>query len=273
MVDISAPQPRLAHATFPPRRVTRTQSLPSAVADDTFYVSAPPPALLTLSHLSRTFLQCAPRPLPLNSPPRLLSPYRLPEDAGLHKVSSLYARSDLPILTSPQLSKPLCSPTKRRRGLARNLSRAARHRHCARTECCINTISGPPTSLDDLPWISALSIEPDYANPWDIADLSLLDIAIEEEPSSRGPGPVRRRKTPSRLHPLASPSKDDEVSPPVAAFPFVRRALFTQSDLTPQTPPPKIRFKPSEVTFHDLRPIFPSDLEEPPRSIDVDVSP
>ncbi|KAI0709294.1 hypothetical protein C8Q76DRAFT_104731 [Earliella scabrosa] len=236
MVDISAPQPRLAHATFPPRRATRTQSLPSAVADDTFY--------------------CAPRPLPLNSPPRLLSPYRLPEDAGLHK-----------------LSKPLCSPTKRRRGLARNLSRAARHRHCARTECCINTISGPPTSLDDLPWISALSIEPDYANPWDIADLSLLDIAIEEEPSSRGPGPVRRRKTPSRLHPLASPSKDDEVSPPVVAFPFVRRALFTQSDLTPQTPPPKIRFKPSEVTFHDLRPIFPSDLEEPPRSIDVDVSP
>ncbi|KAI0748172.1 hypothetical protein C8Q80DRAFT_721822 [Daedaleopsis nitida] len=230
MVDISAPQPRTAHPFFPNhRRASRTQSLPSPIADDTFY--------------------CLPRPVPLNSPPRLLSPYRLPEDVGLHK-----------------LSKPSCSPTKRRRGLTRNLSRSARHRHCARTDCCINTISRPLTSLDDLPWISALSIEPDHSNPWDIADLSLLDSSIEEEPSTRGPGPVRRRKTSLRLDPLAQSSTEDNESPSVV-FPFVRRALFAQSELMPQTPQPKNRLNPSEVIFHGLRPMFPPDVEELPRSM------
>lgn len=230
MVDISAPQPRLAPPIFTARRAPRTQSLPSAVADDTFY--------------------CAPR-LPINPPPRLLSPYRLPEDACLHK-----------------LSKPSCSPTKKRR-VVRNLKRS-RHRSCARTDCCINTISRPLTSLDDLPWISALSIEPDHTNPWDIADLSLLDTTIDEEISA-GPGPVRRRKTSLRSDPLAQPTSEDDMdSSSIVAFPFVRRALF--SETVTQTPLPKDRFDPSRVNFHGLHPIIPLDIEGP-RSMETDASP
>ncbi|RDX56724.1 hypothetical protein OH76DRAFT_1451776 [Lentinus brumalis] len=226
MVHISAPQPHLAPAFRYARNPARTQSLPTAVADDTFF--------------------CIPQPQPMPSPPRLLSPYRLPEDAGLRK-----------------LSKPPCSPTKRRRGAVRNLSRSARHRHCARADCCINTTSLPLTSLDDLPWISALSIEPDASNPWDIADLSLLDTAIEEQTPSRGPGPVRRRKSSLRMDPLTqSPVISDEAPSRLVPFPFARRALFSQSDLLPHTPPPRDRFVPSEVIFQGLRPIFPSDTEE-----------
>ncbi|RPD80117.1 hypothetical protein L226DRAFT_191029 [Lentinus tigrinus ALCF2SS1-7] len=229
MVDIAAPQPHLAPAFRCARPLARTQSLPTAVADDTFY--------------------CVPQPQPISSPPRLLSPYRVPEDAGLRK-----------------LSKPPCSPTKRRRGLARNLSRSVRHRHCARADCCINNISGPLTSLDDLPWISALSIEPDHSNPWDIADLSLLNTTIEEETYSSGPGPVRRRKTSLRKAHLAqTPMKGDQAATPLVPFPFARRALFSQSDLLPHTPPPRDQFVPSEVIFQGLHPIFPSDIDEPPR--------
>ena len=167
---------------------------------------------------------------------------------------------------SPQLSKPPCSPTKRRRGLARNLSRSARHRqcHCAPADCCINTIRGPLTSLDDLPWISALSIEPDPTNPWDVADLSLLDTAIEEERPSNGPGPVRRRKASPRLNPLAQP-RDESLEIP---FPFISRTLF-QSDVAPQTPQPRGRFRPSDVVFHRLHPILPT--EDGPSSSVTDI--
>ena len=192
--------------------------------------------------------------------------YRLPEDVGPHKVCRLYAPLPCHILMSPQLSKPPCSPTKRRRGLARNLSRSARHRHCARADCCINTTSGPLTSLDDLPWISALSIEPDHSNPWDIADLSLLDTAIEEEVYSSGPGPVRRRKSSLRKDHLAqTPMKAHKAPSSLVPFPFVRGTLFSQSDLLPHTPPPRDQFVPSEVIFQGIHPIFPSDIEEPSR--------
>ena len=191
--------------------------------------------------------------------------YRLPEDVGPHKVRRLYAPLPCHILMSPQLSKPPCSPTKRRRGASRNLSRSARQRHCARADCCIHTAARPLTSLDDLPWISALRIEPDPTNPWDIADLSCLNPTIEEEHTSSGP--VRRRKTSLRLDPLAQP-KDEEMYCRDIPFPFIGRALF--QDMTPQTPPPRDRFTPSNVFFHGLYPILPSEVEISSRSSEVE---
>lgn len=99
MVDISAPQPHLAPAFRYARALARTQSLPAAVADDTFYVSC---AHIPTSSPILIPSQCVPQSQTISNPPRLLSPYRVPEDAGLRKVSSLYApsvRSDPPILT------------------------------------------------------------------------------------------------------------------------------------------------------------------------------
>ncbi len=101
MVHISAPQPHLAPAFRYARNPARTQSLPTAVADDTFFVSRRAYTHLRLALMS---LQCIPQPQPMPSPPRLLSPYRLPEDAGLRKVSSLYAlrvRSDPDLRSYP----------------------------------------------------------------------------------------------------------------------------------------------------------------------------
>ncbi|KAI1795825.1 hypothetical protein LXA43DRAFT_689296 [Ganoderma leucocontextum] len=233
MVALSAPQPRLAPALFLNRTLPRNHSRPVTVVDDTFY--------------------SLPKPRALGSPKPVMTPYVLPEDTGLHKLSS----------------KPSCSPTKRRRGLTRNLSRSTRHRHCARSDCCINTFSRPLTSFDDLPWISALSIEPDSANPWDIADLSLLDTSEEE---STGPGPIRRRKTSLRSNPLAPPPSKDEEDSFRVPLPFFRLHDFT--DTAPQTPPPRHRFIPSDVAFHDLRPVLPSDvLEQPSWPTDVGTSP
>ena len=144
---------------------------------------------------------------------------------------------------SPQLSKPPCSPTKRRRGVSRNLSRSARNRHCARSDCCINTICRPLTSLDDLPWISALTIEPDSTNPWDIADLSLLDHSL---------GPVRRRKTSLRSNPMddpdSSPLLPSQLPLPVDDLP--------SRPTTPEPSHPSLL--PSAVLFRNLMPVSPN---------------
>lgn len=184
-------------------------------------------------------------------------------------MSSLRARSDGPILTRAQLSsKPPCSPTKRRRVLNRNLSRSTRHRQCARSDCCINSFPRPITSFDDLPWISALSMEPDSVNTWDIADLSLLDTVGSE---SSGPGPVRRRKTSLRSNPLAQPPCKDNEDAFSMLLPF---RLHDFADEAPQTPPPRRRFTPSDVVFCDLRPVLPSDvIEQPSEVTGVDASP
>lgn len=266
MVDLSAPQPRLAPALFPNRSLLRNQSRPVAIVDDTFYVSL----YAFLWDALSTPPQSLPKPRTLGSPKPIPTSYVLSEDITLHKVSSLYARSDGLVLTNAQLSsKPPCSPTKRRRVLNRNLSRSTRHRHCARSDCCINTFSRPLTSFDDLPWISALSIEPDTTNPWDIADLSLLGTSEEE---SSGPGPVRRRKTSLRSNPLAQPTSKDEEDQWTIPIPFLR--LHDLADPTPQTPPPKRRFTPSDVVFHDLLPVLPSEvIEQPLRRTDVGMSP
>ncbi|KAH9946074.1 uncharacterized protein BXZ73DRAFT_72926 [Epithele typhae] len=209
----------------------RAPRRPVAVVDDVFYTQRPVTRSMTHGK-------------PLS--------YHLPED-----------------LSPRNLSKPPCSTTKRRRNVSRNLSRTPRHRHCTRADCCIS-IRGSPSPFDDLPWISALSLDPDPYNLADIADLSLIDTVMDEETvPSVGPGPVRRRKTSLRSDPLAR--KDDEPSTPVRAFPFARRALF-QFDQVPQTPPLRAPYEPSEVTFRDLRPVFPYDDEVRTSPTGVDTS-
>ncbi|KAI8998594.1 hypothetical protein BD414DRAFT_127265 [Trametes punicea] len=231
MVPIISPKPRSALAHNPNRSMPGAPSQPTDPADDPFY------------H------QFVPASRSLKSPPQLLPPFRLPEDAGRSK-----------------LSKPApCSPTKRRRGLPSNLSRSTRRRHSARSECCINNFPRPFTSFDDLPWVSALTIEPDPTDPWDIADLSLLNADWQR--MADGPGPIRRMKTSLRADPLSKSSpKDDGPSSPIP-FPFVYR------DDMPQTPPPRLFADPSEVIFHGLHPIFPSDVEYASRPVDVEASP
>lgn len=91
MVSLATPKPRTAAAKLSARTTQpRTPSQPSDLADDPFYVSsaynASLPRLLTPQ-------QVVPDARSLKSPPQLLSPFRLPEDAGRPKVSSLYARA------------------------------------------------------------------------------------------------------------------------------------------------------------------------------------
>ncbi|KAI0780879.1 hypothetical protein BD413DRAFT_489218 [Trametes elegans] len=227
MVPILSPQPCPAPAQAPARSTPRASSQPNDPSDDPFYF--------------------VPDSNSLKGPPKLLSPFRLPEEAGRTK-----------------LSKPApCSPTKRRRGLTSNLSRSVRRRHTARSECCNNTFPKPITFFDELPWISALTIEPDPTDPWDIADLSLLRPTWQETEPSGGPGPVRRRKTSLRSDPLQASPKHDEPSIP---FPFMA------PDGVPQTPSPRPYLDPSEVIFRGLHPIFPSGLDVFARPADVEGS-
>ncbi|KAI0636920.1 hypothetical protein C8Q77DRAFT_534811 [Trametes polyzona] len=229
MVPIIAPSPRPAYTKCLSRTAPRTPAQPTDPSDDPFYV--------------------VPDSRPLKSPPQLLSPFRLPEDAGRSK-----------------LSKPApCSPTKRRRGLSSNLSRSGRRRHNPRSECCISNFPRPPTSLDDLPWISALTIEPDLTDPWDIADLSLLNA--DWQAMRDGPGPVRRRKTSLRSDPLAPSTPTRNASPSPAPFPFV------SLDDTLQTPAPRPYPPTSDVIFKGLYPIFPEDIDYPSRPADSQLSP
>ncbi|OJT04299.1 hypothetical protein TRAPUB_4933 [Trametes pubescens] len=212
MVSLATPKPRTAPAKLSARTTQpRTPSQPSDPADDPFYVSGAYNA--SLPHLL-TPQQVVPDSRSLKSPPQLLSPFRLPEDAG-------------------------------------------------RPKCCINPFPRPITSLDDLPWISALTIEPDYTDPWDIADLSLLNADWQE----RGPGPMRRRKTSLRSDPLSPSTPTRKERPSPIPFPFVSMDEF------PETPAPRPYADPSEVIFHGLHPIFPSDLDYPPRRVDMTVSP
>lgn len=181
-------------------------------------------------------------------------------------MRSLYARSGAPVLTDPQLSKPVpCSPSKRRRGVSSNLSRSARRRHNPRSECCINTFPRPITSFDDLPWISALTIESDLTDPWDIADLSLLNA--DWQGMEDGAGPIRRRKTSLRTDPLSRSTPARNNSPSPVPFPFVSLTGV------PHTPAPRFYADPSEVVFQGLRPIFPADIDYPPRPVDIQPSP
>lgn len=80
-------------------------------------------------------------------------------------------------------------------------------------------------------------------------------------------GPMRRRKTSLRSDPLShsTPTKTERASP--IPFPFV------SLDVSPQTPAPSTYADPSEVVFHALHPIFPSDTLYPARLYDSQASP
>ncbi|KAI0331112.1 hypothetical protein GY45DRAFT_1407118 [Cubamyces sp. BRFM 1775] len=228
MVPIVSQESRPAHKLNSNRSTPRAPSQPCDPANDPFYFV--PDARST------------------KSPQQLLPPFRLPEEAGRSK-----------------LSKPApCSPTKRRRGLSSNLSRSVRRRHTPRPECCINNLPRPITSFDELPWISALTIEPDLTDPWDIADLSLLKADWQE--MSSGPGPMRRRKTSLRSDPLSQSSPHTREPPSPIPFPFIQR------DDIPQTPAPKFYPDPSEVIFQGLYPLFPSDVDTVSGTEDIEAS-
>ncbi|KAL7283439.1 hypothetical protein ACG7TL_002869 [Trametes sanguinea] len=246
MVPPVATKPRPALSKNTSRSTHKGPSQPSDPFDDPFYVSSPPDASYTAPLI--LLLQFVPDSHTPKSPPQLLSPFRLPEEAGRSK-----------------LSKPApCSPTKRRRGLNSNLSRSTRRRHTARSEYCITTFPRPYTSFDDLPWISALTIEPDPTDPWDIADLSMLKADWDQ--MADGPGPVRRRKTSLRSDPLSASAPRNESPSPIP-FPFI------QQDGVPHTPAPRYLADSSEVIFRDLLPIFPADVEYASSTADIETSP
>ncbi|KAF9246275.1 hypothetical protein BU15DRAFT_70382 [Melanogaster broomeanus] len=72
-------------------------------------------------------------------------------------------------------------------------------------------------------------------------------------------GPVRRRKTSLRSNPLGNghDAPSDEL-PSRQLFPFHRSA--DSAPTCPKTPLPRIPFDPSQVTFHNLMPVFPHGL-------------
>ncbi|KAJ7905366.1 hypothetical protein B0H14DRAFT_2659991 [Mycena olivaceomarginata] len=144
-------------------------------------------------------------------------------------------RLQSPILLDSRLRSPLCSPPHRRRAV-----RPRRRRHCARSECPIESALHP---FDRLPWISAMDTPPDAFDLADIADLSQL--VVDEPPQEcgaappPGAGPIRRRKTSLRASPL----------PP---------KTHTLHETTPQTPPiSHINY--SHITFRNLMPMFSCD--------------
>ncbi|KAF9036607.1 hypothetical protein BJ165DRAFT_586536 [Panaeolus papilionaceus] len=102
-----------------------------------------------------------------------------------------------------------------------------------------------PHAFDDLPWRSTLDESPQLVNPWDIADLSLIECS-DESPNNLGP--VRRRKTSLRSTPLAPPPSKLSPTP---IFPNTARDTSYLSRFL--TPPPRII--PSRVLFKNLMPV------------------
>ncbi|KAJ6546554.1 hypothetical protein DFH09DRAFT_1171358 [Mycena vulgaris] len=168
---------------------------------------------------------------------------RLPTSAAIYSmmtppplVVSTPQRLQSPILLDPRLRSPArshCSPPHRRR-----TARPRRRRHCARTDCPVESALHP---FDRLPWISAMDTLPDAFDPIDIADLSQL---VVDDPLSQcgaappGSGPIRRRKTSLRSSPLAP------KPPPLHEIP-------------PHTPISHINH--SLIHFHNLMPVFSCD--------------
>ncbi|KAJ7694241.1 hypothetical protein B0H17DRAFT_1058332 [Mycena rosella] len=146
-------------------------------------------------------------------------------------------RLQSPILLDPRLRSPArsqCSPPHRRR-----TARTRRRRHCARTDCHVESALHP---FDRLPWISAMDTLPDAFDLVDIADLSQL--VIDEPMSQCGPvppgsGPIRRRKTSLRSNPLApKPPPLHQVTPPHTPISHINH---------------------SRIHFHNLMPVFSCD--------------
>ncbi|PPQ65319.1 hypothetical protein CVT24_011446 [Panaeolus cyanescens] len=87
-------------------------------------------------------------------------------------------------------------------------------------------------AFDDLPWRSTLDESPQFINPSDIADLSLISNS----------GPIRTRKSSLRSTPLSSPPPTSPITPCDTSY--LSRFL---------TPPPRII--PSRVLFKNLMPV------------------
>ncbi|KAE9400740.1 hypothetical protein BT96DRAFT_992658 [Gymnopus androsaceus JB14] len=171
------------------------------------------------------------------------------------------ARVDAPprLLKSPfQLASS--SPTIERPPA--NSHRASqRKRHCARVDCPVQSQPSSSSVFDNLPWISAMDLSPDEYNLDDIADLSQLPLpasSVEENTTTRGAGPVRRRKTSlHRTSPLraASGSSTQSIHHPSSVLRH-RPVSIT----SPSTPRPRLAR--SRIAFHDLMPLFTCDIHK-----------
>ncbi|KAJ7273589.1 hypothetical protein B0H12DRAFT_1090101 [Mycena haematopus] len=153
--------------------------------------------------------------------------------AAIYSVMTPPQRLQSPVLLDARLRSPLCSPPQRRR-----VARPRHRRHCARSECPIESALHP---FDRLPWISAMDAPPNALDLADIADLSQL--VVEEPPQEcavpLGAGPIRRRKTSLRASPLLPKT-------------------HTLHDTTPHTPPIS-HINHSRITFRNLMPMFSCD--------------
>lgn len=188
-----------------------------------------------------------------------MSPFDLTETRTRTKVfvsGTMIERGSEDLIDASQKpqSPPPCTPTRRRRGPNTRSSR--RRRQCTRTDCRFDAF-GTPVAFDRLPWISAMEHSPDQLNTWDMADLSQLSAegAHDEDSETSGPGPVRRRKTSLRTNPLGSgPESSSEDAPLRLRLPTL---ALDQLSSNPHTPVSQT-FNHSEITFHDLLPVFPS---------------
>lgn len=205
-----------------PRRAcsSNTLQLPEMLSQNQQPTQSPHYHLPSLS--ARTFV----------APPRLLSPITLRE------APYITVKSPTP-----------CSGSLKRRGTPR-VSRAARRRlHLPRIDCPLDSFRRPAI-FDQLPWIGTLDAP--KSQGWDVADLSQIPLKDDFSSSTPASGPVRHRKTSLRSNPLASaPANLDPDSLSPHLFPF------HDGPRCPKTPPPRVRFDPSRVTFHNLMPVFP----------------
>ncbi|KAG2157300.1 hypothetical protein DEU56DRAFT_905952 [Suillus clintonianus] len=177
------------------------------------------------------------------SPPRLLSPITLNES----RVLSLKSKSPMP-----------CGAAVRR-GLTRSTrSTKKRRRFPPRIESPLDVYGRVPM-FDRLPWISAMEFPPRF-DLYDTADLSLLP-GVEELPFSDtipASGPVRHRKSSLRSNPLGN--NPESESPSRQNLPFQSPSCDRECL---KTPPPRVSFDPTRVTFHNLMPVFPHGVANP----------
>ncbi|KAG2078118.1 hypothetical protein BDR04DRAFT_1147808 [Suillus decipiens] len=213
-----------------PRRVTHTsfQDALQSPSPETRHCHAPP-AVISETLPSRILL----------SPPRLLSPITLNEP----RVLSLKSKSPIP-----------CGAAVRRGSTRVTRSVNKRRRFPPRIESPLDVYGRVPV-FDGLPCISAMEFPPRF-DLCDTADLSLLSTLGAEEPAFSdaipASGPVRRRKSSLRLNPLGNNPESESPSRHVFPFqsPSCDRGRF-------KTPPPRAPFDPTQVTFHNLMPVFP----------------
>jgi hypothetical protein len=183
-----------------------------------------------------------------SSPPRLLSPIILSEPPYV----ALNSKSPTP-----------CGSAHKRRAPSRLSRSTRRRRHTQRIDCPFDSF-GRATVFDQLPWISALEMLP--ATECDIADLSQIPVNEDPSPFSEivpASGPVRRRKTSLRSNPIGNGHDAPSGEPPSRQLFPLHRSTYN-GPTCPKTPPPRIPFDPSKVTFHNLMPVFPHGLNPGP---------